>query len=771
MNRLLMSLAAFAALSRGAVPPAPDPVEAGRKRFNIRCAACHGTDGLGGERAPAIGSGRRSRLRTDAAARDVIVKGIPNTGMPAFQIPELDLRQIVRFLRSRVVPLAEASIAGDKERGTALFFGTAGCSNCHMIRGRGGLNGPDLTEVSRRLTLAEVGTALHHPNARRVHGYQVASVTLKSGKTVRGFIRNESGFDLQLQGLDHQLYMLTAGDIASIAREPDSLMPSLQATAEEERDLLSCLAHAGELTALPAISDAPLPGAIEWSRLARPNSGDWASYNGRLDGNRFSELTGINPANVASLAPKWTYQVAEGHELEVTPVVVDGVMYVTGVNRVDALDARTGRRIWSYQRPQTAKLVGDAAGGINRGVAVLGDRVFLVTDNAHLLAVHRITGALLWDVEMADAAAHYGSTSAPLIVQDLVVAGVSGGDEGVRGFLSAYKPSTGERVWRFWTIPTRSDPQASTWVGRALEHGCGATWLTGTYDASTDTLVWPVGNPCPDFNGDQRKGDNLYTDSVVALDPHTGKLKWHYQFTPHDLHDWDATETPLLVDAEYRGSMRKLLLQGNRNGFFYVLDRENGQFLNASPFVKKLSWAKGIGADGRPILSEGWEPTVEGTEVCPSMDGATNWMSPAYSPVTGYFYLVALEKCNIYSKSAEWWKQGASFYGGSARAVASERPKKYVRAIDLQSGKIVWEYAQTGPGGAWGGLLCTASGLLFFGDDNGAFTAISASDGKPLWHFQLNAHWHASPMTYLLDGRQYVAIAAGASIVCFGLPQ
>ena len=771
MNRLLLYLAAWAAISQAAAPAVPDLVEAGRKRFNIQCAACHGTDGLGGERAPAIGSGPRSRLSSDASARNIIVKGIPSTGMPAFQLQEPDLRQIVRFLRSRVVPLREASVAGDKGRGTALFFGTAGCSSCHMIQGRGGLDGPDLTEVSRRLTLAEVETALHHPNARRVRGYEVASVALKSGKTVRGFIRNESGFDLQLQGLDHQLYLLTAGDIASITRESDSLMPSLQATAEQERDLLSCLAHAQELTALPATSEVPLPGAIEWGRLVHPNPGDWATYNGRLDGNRFSELSGISPANVASLAPKWSYQVAEGHELEVTPVVVNGVMYVTSVNRVDALDARTGRRIWSYQQPQSKKLVGDAAGGINRGVAVLGDRVFLVTDNAHLLAVHRITGALLWDVEMADAKAHYGSTSAPLIAQDLVVAGISGGDEGVRGFLSAYRPSTGERVWRFWTIPSRTDPEASTWVGRALEHGCGSTWLTGTYDSSTDTLVWPVGNPCPDFNGDERKGDNLYTDSVVALDPHTGKLKWHYQFTPHDLHDWDATETPLLVDAEYRGSMRKLLLQGNRNGFFYVLDRENGQFLSASPFVSKLTWAKGIGANGRPILSEGWEPTLEGTEVCPSMDGASNWMSPAYSPVTGYFYLVALEKCNIFSKSGEWWRQGASFYGGSARAVASERPKKYVRAIDLQTGKIAWEYAQTGPGGAWGGLLCTASGLLFFGDDNGAFTAISSSDGKPLWHFQLNAHWHASPMTYLLDGKQYIAVAAGASIVCFGLPQ
>jgi alcohol dehydrogenase (cytochrome c) len=773
VNRALLTLMLLANAAFGREPssPLPDALEAGRKGFNIRCAACHGTDGLGGERAPAIGSGERSRLESDSAVRDLILHGIPNKGMPAFQLSGSELQSIVRFVRSRVVPLSETPVEGDMNRGAALFFGTAGCSRCHMIQGRGGLDGPDLTEVSRHLTLAEVETTLRHPNDRRLAGYEVASVQLKSGQSLRGFIRNESGFDLQLQGFDHQLHMLTAGDIASIRREPNSWMPPVHVTPAEERDLVACLAHAKELAALPAPSIEPLPGAVEWEHVMHPQPGDWPTYNGQLNGNRFSQLAGITPANISALAPKWIYHMAEGHALEVTPLVVDGVMYVTSVNQVDALDARTGRRIWGYGRPQSRKLVGDAGGGINRGAAILGDRVFLVTDNAHLLAIHRLTGALLWDVEMADAKAHYGSTSAPLIVRDLVVAGVSGGDEGIRGFLAAYKPSTGERVWRFWTIPARADPEASTWIGRALEHGCGATWLSGTYDASTDTLVWPVGNPCPDFDGDQRKGDNLYTDSVLALDPSSGKLKWYYQFTPHDLHDWDATETPLLVDAEYRGKMRKLLLQGNRNGFFYVLDREKGEFLSASPFVKKLTWSKGIGTDGRPILSDGWEPTVAGTEVCPSMDGATNWMSPAYSPSTGLFYLIALEKCNVFSKNGEWWRQGASFYGGSARAVVNERPKKYVRAIELQTGRIAWEYTQSGTGDGWGGLLCTASGLLFFGDDNGAFTAIDATDGKPLWHFQLNAHWHASPMTYMLDGHQYIAVAAGSNIVAFGLPQ
>jgi alcohol dehydrogenase (cytochrome c) len=352
-----------------------------------------------------------------------------------------------------------------------------------------------------------------------------------------------------------------------------------------------------------------------------------------------------------------------------------------------------------------------------------------------------------------------------------VISGVSGGDEGIRGQLNAFNASTGAHVWRFWAIPDEKSRPANDWVGRALEHGCGATWLTGTYDPETGSLIWPIGNPCPDYNGDERKGDNLFTDSVVALDPKTGELKWHYQFTPHDLHDWDATETPMLVNMNFQGAPRKLLFQGNRNGFFYVLDRTNGKFLAASPFVKKLTWAKKIGPDGRPVLAEGWQPTEAGTEICPSVEGASNWMSTAYHPGNGLFYLMALEKCNVFTKNSEWWKQGESFYGGTARTLPAEVPRKYLRAIDPQTGKIVWQYEQTGPGAAWSGLLATVSGLIFFGDDDGSFGALDAKTGKPLWHFPLNAHWHASPMTYAVNGQQYVAVAMNSSIVAFGLPQ
>jgi len=642
-----------------------------------------------------------------------------------------------------------------------------------MVWGRGSVNGPDLTEAANRLTLAEIETALRTPDARRLAGYQAATLQLAKGGEVRGFLRNESGDDVQIQSFDGRLYLLRKSEISRIERQPGSYMPRFAGTTDEARDLVAFLAHAPRaklVSGSPAT--AVLPGGLGWEDVAHPKPGDWPTYHGQLGGNRYSDLEQITARNVGSLAPKWIYTPGNGsgRTLEVTPVVVGGVMYVTRVNSVYALDARTGRQIWQYTRPQSKNLVGDAASGINRGVAVLGDRVFFVTDDAHLLAIHRVNGALLWDAEMADSKKHYGSTSAPLVVGDLVITGVSGGDEGIRGQLNAFRASTGEHVWRFWSIPAPGDPEAATWIGRALEHGCGATWLTGTYDVENDTLIWPIGNPCPDFNGDERKGDNLYTDSVIALDPKSGKLKWHYQFTPHDLHDWDATETPMLVSLEYKGVQRKVLLQGNRNGFFYMLDRTNGKPIVASPFVKKLTWAKGIGEDGRPILADGWQPTTEGALICPSMDGATNWMSTAYHPGTGLFYLLALEKCNVYSKNSEWWKQGESFYGGAARPVASEQPRKYLRAIDPQTGKIAWEYEQVGAGEAWGGLIATAGGLVFFGNDDGAFTALDARTGRPLWHFPLGARWHSSPMTFTVDGRQYIAVAVNSSIIAFGLP-
>jgi alcohol dehydrogenase (cytochrome c) len=667
------------------------PAQTGKRQYETRCVGCHGGDGLGGGHGPAIAGVARPRAISKTEVMDVIRKGIPDRGMPAFQVSVEEANALADYVMSLKARAKATSVEGPAS-----------------------------------LT---------------------ATVRLRDGRTIDGILKNESNFDLQLLSTEGKLYLLTKDQVAEIVRSEASTPPAeapIRPTSEQ---------------------------GVSFEEVAHPKPGTWPTYDGNLNGNRFSPLSQINTGNVNSLAPKWMFTLkGASRALQVTPVVVDGVMYVTWVNEAYALDARSGREIWHFSRPRSQNLAGDAAGGINRGVAVRGDRVFMVTDNAHLLALHRFTGRLLWDIEMADSSENYGSTSAPLVVNDLVIAGLSGGDEGARGFLSAYKISTGERVWRFWTIPARGEPGAETWIGRALEHGCGSTWFTGTYDSEARILYWPTGNPCPDYNGDERRGDNLYTDSVVALDPDSGKLKWYYQFTPHDVHDWDAAETPMLVNAEFGGQPRKLLLQGNRNGFFYVLDRLTGKLLLAEPFVKKLTWAKGIGADGRPQLLPGNEPTIEGQLTCPAVAGAANWPSSAYDSTTGLFYMFAEESCNIYTKNDEWWQAGKSFYGGGTRRASREQQGgKFLKAIDIQTGKTAWEIPNIGGGILGSGLMATAGGLIFYGDGYGAFVAADARNGEPLWHFDTSQNFKAGPMTYTVDDVQYIGMAAGSTILAFTL--
>ncbi|MCW5980720.1 MAG: PQQ-dependent dehydrogenase, methanol/ethanol family [Bryobacteraceae bacterium] len=618
------------------------------------------------------------------------------------------------------------------------------CGHCHGGDAAGGERGPslfgrlagrndaDLTDLMRR-GLPDRGmppSRLTDEQARQITAYlrslerpaaefRRASVRLEDGSTIEGYILNESNYDLQIRDLGGRIHLLTKA-----------------------------------------------AGAL---RRGKGDAVDWSTYHGVDGGNRRSPLKQITAANVDRLSPRWAYPIPSSQRLQTTPVVIGGIMYVTGANEVHALDAASGRRLWQWRRPRTHGLIGDAAGGINRGVAVRGDRVFLATDNARLVALNRFTGELAWDVEIADYRLHYGATSAPLVVGDLVISGTSGGDEGVRGVIAAFRAATGEIAWRFFTVPAPGEPGSETWSEASLKHGCAAAWLTGTYDAELNLLYWPTGNPCPDYNGDVRPGDNLYSSAVVALEPEMGKLRWYYQFTPHDVHDWDATQTPMLIDANYRGGPRKLLAQANRNGIFYVLDRTNGELLLAKPFVKKLTWASGVGKDGRPVLLPDSEPSIEGTKACPAVEGATNWMSTAYEPGTGLFYVQALEKCNIYIKTPGKWEPGKSYYDGSTRRVPGEPGQKILRAIDLESGRIAWEYPQTGLADSWGGVLATAGGLVFFGEDSGAFAAVDSKTGKPLWHFQTNQTWKASPMTYMADGRQYVAVAAGSNVLAFAL--
>lgn len=502
---------------------------------------------------------------------------------------------------------------------------------------------------------------------------------------------------------------------------------------------------------------------------AQPVSANWLSYNGDYTGRRFSSLAQITPKNVEQLRAQWVFHAPNSNSLEVTPVVYDGLMFVTSANDAFALDAQTGRVIWHYSRPVTEGLIDDASQHHNRGVGILGSRLYMETDNAHLLCLDARSGHLLWDVAYAEGNKNYGATSAPLVVKDKVLVGTSGGDDGVRGFVAAYDAQTGKQVWRFWTIPGHGEFGSESWPGQLYKRGGGTTWMPGTYDPELNTIYWATSNPAPDFDGGPRPGDDLYTDCVLALDSDTGKLKWYFQFTPHDLFDYDATETPVLVDADFQGSYRKLLVQANRNGYFYVLDRVDGTFLTAFPFVEKLNWAKGIDAGGRPIRT-GVQPTAEGTRICPGLIGATNWYSPSYNPTTHLFYFLAYENCDLYFLKPEQFSEGKTYYSTGVRHSPGDDGHKILLAYSLESKKPAWRYVQAGPGHSSGGVMTTASGLLFFGDDAQSFEAVDAQTGKPLWHFNTGQSMHASPMSYAVSGQQYVAIAAGSDIFSFGLP-
>ena len=519
----------------------------------------------------------------------------------------------------------------------------------------------------------------------------------------------------------------------------------------------------------PTLSSEILVGSDDL--LVAPPADNWISYNGDYSGRRYSGLARVNRTNVGQLRAQWVFHARNSSRLEVTPVVFRGMMFVTSANDVFALDAATGRVVWHHSRPVSEGLIDDASRHINRGVGLWRNRVYMETDNAHLLCLDARSGHLIWDVGYAPWNKNYGATSAPLIVKDRVLVGTSGGDDGVRGFIAAYDTTSGKLAWRFWTIPAPGEPGSESWPGKLYLHGGGTTWMPGTYDPDLNTIFWGTSNPSPDFEGSVRPGDNLYTDCLLALDPDSGKLKWYFQFTPHDLFDYDAVETPVLIDASYRGEARKLLVQANRNGYLYVLDRRDGMFLSAVPFVEKLNWAKGIDGKGRPIRTD-VKPTPAGTRVCPGYAGATNWYSPSYSEETHSLYFLALEQCQTFFTRAQPqpFEEGKEFYSTGVKHIAGETSQKFLLAYNLDSGSFAWKYPQVGRGHSSGGTMTTAGGLIFFADDADSFEALDAQAGKPLWYFNTGQPMSASPMSYAVRDKQYVAIAAGSDVFSFALP-
>jgi alcohol dehydrogenase (cytochrome c) len=530
------------------------------------------------------------------------------------------------------------------------------------------------------------------------------------------------------------------------------------------------LRHKAFITALLCL--VPLRGAdVPFSRLAKASEDarNWLTYWGDYHATRFRDLKQINAGNVKNLRLEWMFQTDAPGAFETVPLVVDGVMYFTAPDSsVYAIDARFGRKLWRYQYhvPKDAK---PCCGTINRGLAILGDRLFMLTPDARLLALDVRNGEVIWNVEVAPShGGSFGGTEAPLVVKDKVVVGVAAGDYGIRGFLDAYDAATGKRAWRFWTIPGPGEPGHETWGGDSWEHGGGATWMTGTYDPELNTVYWGVGNPSPDMVGSVRPGDNLFSDSVIALDADTGKLKWHYQFTPHDMFDWDATEVPMLLDLPWKGEKRKVVVQANRNAFFYVLDRVTGEFLMAEPFAKQ-TWTTGMDSKGRPAMIPNLDPTPAGTVVCPQCAGATNWMAPSYSPITGLFYLNVREGCDRYFSQTPIYKEGTSYWATFFRGEPVEGGQGRVSALDPLTGKTKWSFPlHAAP---WAGTLATSGGLVFAGDEDGYLMALQAETGKLLWKVNTGSRLVTSPITFELDGKQYVTMPSGAAVLTFALPE
>lgn len=515
---------------------------------------------------------------------------------------------------------------------------------------------------------------------------------------------------------------------------------------------------------------------------------NWLTYGGTLQSQRYSLLNQITTANAKEMELKWVFPVRSLDAFETTPLVVDGVLYTMQANDVVALDATNGRMFWIYRHaiPSEAK---HCCGNISRGLAILGDSVFLATEDDHVIALDAKTRHPIWDDTIAKASAGYSITLAPLAIKDKVIVGTAGGEYGIRGFIAAYDAHTGKEAWRFNTIPGPGEPGHETWGGDSWVHGGGSVWNTGTYDPETNLTVWGVGNAGPDYNGDVRPGDNLYTSSIVALDADTGKLKWHYQANPHNEFDWDGVQVPLMANITWQGQPRKAILWANRNGFFYALDRTTGQFLLGKAFVKQ-NWNVGFDEKGRPMMAPNTKSSTEGTLIFPDNQGGTNWFSPSYNPRTGLYYVEARENgSSLFVKGEQEYEEGENYAARGVNSAgrrrvapvvgADEEKFTAVRALIPQSGELKWEYKLNAGNslnqclglscaGA-SGILTTASDVLFAGGREGNFVALDARNGTLLWKVLLGGQINMGPITYSVDGKQYVAVNSGNALFVFGL--
>ena len=753
--------------------------EAGKHVFNSTCTPCHGGAGVGTERAPGLDSGRFKHGGDDFEIFQTIQKGVPGTQMPAFaSFSAEQLWQLVTYVRSLSQSGSGAGSIpanADAGRGEKLFFGAGKCETCHEINGRGSWLAADLSEVGKQ-TPARIKTGMAHlPNFGRLFSgpnQRYVDVTLHDGTKLEALIKNEDSLSVVLQTLDGGYRLLDRRQIRELSNSSRALGPAdlpQRFSADQLGDLLAYLAQQKQRAPTPI--DVPSTG-LSFARLkeAGKEPQNWLTYWGSYRSEHFSELTQINRSNVETLQARWAAPLPGEVPLESTPIVVDGIMYLSGApGEVYAFDARSGLLIWRFHRQQQT-VNPFQINPFNRGVAVMGQRVFVVTLDDQLITLDARSGRVLWEKQIANTMEGYTMTGAPLVLDNKVIVGISGGEMGIRGFLDAYDVRDGHQLWRFYTVPGPGEPGHETWSGDSWKTGSGATWLTGSYDPQLNLLYWAVGNPGPDFDPEKRKGDNLYTDSVLAMNPDTGKVVWYYQFTPNDTHDWDCNEDMILAEVPVAGQTRKVLLHADRNGFLYTLDRVTGKFISAVPFVHQ-TWNKGFDAKGKPIVDPESASTPQGHSIAPGV-GATNFQAPSYDPQRRVLFLNYLDAESTATYQPVEYKSGQVYTGAnwSKFRMPARPPEHGVMALDVLTGRKLWTFPVTRltlPAG----VLATRGEVVFAATAEGNLLGLDARNGQPLWHFQTNRPIVASPMSYSVDGAQFVALSAGNTLYVFALPE
>ena len=728
-----------------------ETVQAGQKLFVSNCSACHGDTAKGG-RGPDLTTGDWKHGGTEEDLVRNIIKGIPGTQMPAIPMPDADARAVAAFLGS-LSGVTERP-TGNEANGRGLFEGN--CRSCHMFGGQGGILGGDLSHAR----------AKYQPSAlaKRI-GDPVEMITVGA---MKGVVKGEDTFTLQVMDQQQRWHLLQKRNLASTPRKSSETHAKL--TTEERNDVAAFLFKAKPTYDATILWKPAVDFNVTASRLlnASTEPQNWLTYWGNLRGTHYSGLKQVTPANARSLKSVWTHQLG-GNTVETTPLVVDGMMFVTGpMSNASALDARTGRALWQYTRRLPA-VASHCTVMTNRGLAVLGDRLYLATLDTHLVSLDAKSGNVIWDIEVDDYRKGFSITHAPLAIDGKIIVGVTSGECALTGFVDAYDAASGKRLWRVYSTPQPGDPARKTWSPEtSADFGGAPTWTTGTYDADTDTIFWMTGNPGPDYDGSVRDGDNLYSCSVLAIDAKTGKLKWWFQFTPHDVHDWDANQTPVLIDGVVKGQKRKLLVTAQRNAFYYVLDRTTGEYLDGRAFAKQ-TWASGLDDKGRPIVLPNTTPTTSGNYVCPDASGSANWGSPSYDPATNFFLVSVREACAIYTSVTKDPVPGQGFTGGGQEVDPRIGAPGAVRALEATTGKLKWNYPLK-TGSSTTGVVATAGGVAFASSNDGNLIALDSRTGKYLWHYYTGANIIASPMAYAVDGKQYVAIASQSAIFVFALP-